>query len=289
MLADTTTTTDINLGVLAKGPKGDTGATGPQGPQGPKGDTGATGPQGPKGDTGATGPQGPQGPKGDTGATGPQGERGPQGIQGPQGKSFSIKKTYASVALLNANGPSDLSEGDFAMISSSVGDADNAKLYVWTGGKASLVTDMSGAQGIQGPQGKQGVQGVQGPQGIQGDQGAKGDTGLSGLSYKPYIASDGYWHLTVENPNGTITDPFAVTIVQSGTYDGLTTSGYYEIRTSSVTGGPSTETGVLKVISANGKIITQTMHTVSDAVWIRNKHNGAWTTWRNVTFWPKEG
>lgn len=88
---------------------------------------------------------------------------------------------------------------------------------------------------------------------------------------------------------GTITDPFAVTIVQSGTYDGLTTSGYYEIRTSSVTGGPNTETGVLKVISANGKIITQTMHTVSDAVWIRNKHNGAWTTWRNVTFWPKEG
>lgn len=77
--------------------------------------------------------------------------------------------------------------------------------------------------------------------------------------------------------------------MQSGTYDGLTTSGYYEIRTSSVTGGPSTETGVLKVISANGKIITQTMHTVSDAVYIRNKHNGAWTAWRNVTFWPKEG
>lgn len=52
---------------------------------------------------------------------------------------------------------------------------------------------------------------------------------------------------------GTIADPFAVTIVQSGTYDGLTTSGYYEIRTSSVTGGPNTETGVLKVINANEK------------------------------------
>lgn len=83
---------------------------------------------------------------------------------------------------------------------------------------------------------------------------------------------------------GTITDPFAVTIVQSGTYDGLTTSGYYEIRTSSVTGGPSTETGVLKVIDANKNIITQTMHTVSDAVWIRNKHNDAWTAWRKTTF-----
>lgn len=81
----------------------------------------------------------------------------------------------------------------------------------------------------------------------------------------------------------TIKDPFAVTIVQSGTYDDLATSGYYEISTSSVTGGPSTETGVLKVIDANGNIITQTMHTVSDAVWIRNKHNGTWTSWRQTT------
>lgn len=258
MLADTTTTTDINLGVLAKGPKGDTGATGPQGPQGPKGDTGATG---------------------------PQGERGPQGIQGPQGKSFSIKKTYATVALLNANGPNDLSEGDFAIIDSTVNDADNAKLFVWTGGKASLVTDMSGAQGIQGPQGPQGVQGAQGPQGIQGDQGTKGDTGLSGLSYKPYISDDGYWHMTVENPNGTITDPFAITAVTSGTCNGLTTSGYYGINSTSVNGKPNSETGLLKVINAGG-IITQTMHTVSDNLYIRNKHNGAWTAWRNVTFWP---
>lgn len=94
---------------------------------------------------------------------------------------------------------------------------------------------------------------------------------------------DNMWAL-IKPKIGTITDPFAVTIVQSGTYDGLTTSGYYEIRTSSVTGGPSTETGVLKVIDANKNIITQTMHTVSDAVWIRNKHNNAWTAWREITF-----
>lgn len=263
---------------IPKGNKGDTGARGPQGIQGPKGD---------KGDTGQTGPQGEQGIQGPKGEQGIQGQ---QGIQGPAGKPFGIKKTYATVALLNANGPNDLSEGDFAIIDSTVDDADNAKLFVWTGGKASLVTDMSGAQGVQGPQGKQGVQGTQGPQGVQGEQGATGATGMSGKSYKPYInKSDGHWHMTVDDPNDVLTDPFAVTIVQSGTYDGLTTSGYYEIRTSSVTGGPNTETGVLKVISANGKIITQTMHTASDAVWIRNKHNGAWTTWRNVTFWPKEG
>ena len=88
---------DINLGILARGPKGDVG---PQGPKGDKGDKGDTGPQGPKGNTGATGSQGPQGiqgpkgDKGDKGDTGPQGPKGntgatgsqgPQGIQGPKG------------------------------------------------------------------------------------------------------------------------------------------------------------------------------------------------------------
>lgn len=94
---------------------------------------------------------------------------------------------------------------------------------------------------------------------------------------------DNMWTL-IKPKIGTIKDPFAVTIVQSGTYDGLTISGYYEIRTSSVTGGPNSETGVLKVIDANGNIITQTMHTVSDNLYIRNKHNGAWTSWRQINF-----
>lgn len=276
-------TTDIDLGVVAQGPKGDTGDTGPQGPQGPKGDTGPQGEQGPQGI------QGPKGDTGDAGAQGPQGKQGiqgPQGVQGPAGKPFSIKKTYATVALLNANGSNDLSEGDFAIIDSTVNDADNAKLFVWTGGKASLVTDMSGAQGVQGPQGKQGVQGEQGPQGVQGEQGAKGDTGMSGKSYKPYInKSDGHWHMTVEDPNDVLTNPFAVTVVMSGSYNGLTTSGYYEIRTNSVTNGPNTETGVLKVINANNKIVTQTMHTISDNLFIRNEHYGVWTAWRQTTQW----
>ena len=88
---------DIDLGIIAQGPKGDKGDRGPQGPAGPqglKGDTGPQGPVGPKGDKGETGPQGPVGPKGDKGDTGPQGpvgpkgdkgDTGPQGIQGPVG------------------------------------------------------------------------------------------------------------------------------------------------------------------------------------------------------------
>ena len=94
---------------------------------------------------------------------------------------------------------------------------------------------------------------------------------------------DNMWAL-IKPKIGTITDPFAVTVVTSGSYNGLTTSGYYEIRTNSVTNGPNTETGVLKVINANGNIITQTMHTASDNLYIRNKHNGAWTAWREIAF-----
>jgi hypothetical protein len=109
---------------------------------------------------------------------------------------------------------------------------------------------------------------------------------MSGTSYKPYInKSDGHWHLTVDDPNDVLKDPFAVTAVTSGTCNGLTTSGYYGINSTSVNGKPNSETGLLKVINAGG-IITQTMHTVSDNLYIRNKHNGAWTAWRNVTFWP---
>ena len=116
-------------------------------------------------------------------------------------------------------------------------------------------------------------------------KGADGAPGMSGKSYKPYInKSDGHWHLTVDDPNGVLTDPFAVTAVTSGTCDGLTTSGYYGVNSTSVNGKPNGETGLLKVINAGG-IITQTMHTVSDNFYIRNKHNGAWTSWRQTTQW----
>lgn len=108
---------------------------------------------------------------------------------------------------------------------------------------------------------------AQGPKGDKGDTGATGATGMSGKSYKPYISkSDGHWHLTVDDPNDVLTDPFAVTTVTSSTCDGLTTSGYYGVNSTNVNGKPNSETGLLKVINAGG-IITQTMHTVSDSLY----------------------
>lgn len=147
---------------------------------------GKIGPQGEKGDTGAQGIQGIQGD------TGEQGKQGQQGVQGVAGKDFSIAETFPSVVSMSGD---HLTKGDFVMISSTVEDPDNAKLYLWNGTKFTFVTDMSGAtgikgdtgeqgiqgkQGVQGEQGKQGIQGVQGEQGKQGIQGVKGETGAAG-------------------------------------------------------------------------------------------------------------
>ena len=83
----------------------------------------------------------------------PQGEQGPRGFQGPAGKSFQIKKTFTSIADMNASKGEGFEDGDFTLISSTVEDPDNAKLYVWDGSQFNYVGDLSGAQGIKGDTG----------------------------------------------------------------------------------------------------------------------------------------
>lgn len=132
---------------------------------------GKVGPQGEKGETGPQGVQGIQGERGD------QGEQGPQGIQGVAGKDFSIAKTFPSVASMSGTG---LTNGDFVMISSTVEDPDNAKMYLWNGVEFTFITDMSGATGIKGDAGEQGIQGEQGIKGDTGPQGVQGIQGVAG-------------------------------------------------------------------------------------------------------------
>lgn len=145
---------------------------------------GKVGPQGEKGETGPQGVQGIQGERGE------QGEQGPQGIQGVAGKDFSIAETFPSIASMSG---ASLTKGDFVMISSTVEDPDNAKLYLWNGTEFTFITDMSGATGIKGDTGEQGIQGVQGikgdtgPQGIQGVQGETGPAGKDGTDGKDAV------------------------------------------------------------------------------------------------------
>lgn len=126
--------------------------------------------KGQKGDTGAIGP------KGDTG---PQGETGPKGEKGDTGEGFSIFKTYASVAAMNAD-KANVQQGKFVLIASNTEDVDNAKLYVKGATDFTFLTDLSGAQGIKGEKGNTGATGPQGPQGLKGDTGATGPQGSQG-------------------------------------------------------------------------------------------------------------
>ena len=78
--------------------------------------------------------------------------QGIQGAPGPQGEPFRIKKTYSSVAEMNADF-GNMNLGDYVMIASTVEVEDNAKLYTRGESQWIFITDFSGATGIQGPTG----------------------------------------------------------------------------------------------------------------------------------------
>ena len=74
----------------------------------------------------------------------------------PRGDPFEIAVEYASLSDLTSNNnptPSEYTpaEFDLAIITSSVEDADNAKLYMYNGSTWDFISDMSGATGPMRP------------------------------------------------------------------------------------------------------------------------------------------
>ena len=134
-----------------------------------------------------------------------------KGLKGDTGDAFHIKKTYASVAAMNADyGGTDTVVGDYVMVVSNVEDPDNAKVYIKGSSAWQFVVDMSGATGIKGDTGT-GITGasfsnyqltltfsdgtnyttpsIRGAQGIRGE---KGDHGV-----------DAYVHIRYSHTNPT--------------------------------------------------------------------------------------
>lgn len=74
---------------------------------------------------------------------------------GRAGKDFRIKKTYTSIAAMNADfSGTDVETYEFAMIDTgSVEDADTGKLYCKGESEWKYIGDLSGAQGIKGDTG----------------------------------------------------------------------------------------------------------------------------------------
>jgi hypothetical protein len=112
---------------------------------------------------------------------------GATGPTGPGGLGFSIAKTYTSVAQLTADtAPTGISAGQFALIDTGdANNAENSRLYVWTGSTYTYTSDLSGAQGIvgpTGPAGTDGIIGVNGATGPTGPAGAAGPTGPAGTA-----------------------------------------------------------------------------------------------------------
>ena len=187
---------DNDTGIHAQGATGKTGQDGKDGVTPHIGDNGdwfigdqdtnlpSRGVQGPQGEPGK---DGDRGPKGDPGTPGQQGA---DGKDGKDGKAFAIAKTFTSKADMSSDG---LTDGDFVMIASEVGDPDNASMYLWNGTEFKFIADFSGAQGVQGPKGEDGKQGPQGDPGQPGQQGAPGAPGKDGVT--PHIGNNGNWYL----------------------------------------------------------------------------------------------
>lgn len=151
------------------------------------------------------------------------------------GKPFRIKKTFASIAEMQAYTGTDVELYELVVITSNVEDPDNSKMYMKVPAPDNwfYVTDLSGAQGIQGPQGIQGIQGVSvtgavqnanytmtinfsdgtsyttpmSVRGVQGEQGIQGETGngIAGTTLNPDYT------LTIEFTDGSsYTTPISI-------------------------------------------------------------------------------
>lgn len=168
----------------AVGYTGSAGVNGYTGSVGYTGSAGSAGSAGSDGYTGSAGSAGSDGYTGSNGYTGSQGATGSVGFTGSQGNTglgFAIAKSYTSVAALTADtAPTGIVAGQFAIIETgSVDDADNSKLYLWSGTAYSYVTDLSGAAGITGPAGSVGFTGSAG----EGFAGSTGYTGSAGIGF----------------------------------------------------------------------------------------------------------
>ena len=93
--------------------------------------------------------------------------------------TWHISKTYSSISAMNSDySGTDVKVGEYVMIvTNSVEDADNAKIYLKGDSAYIYVADLSGATGIQGPKGDRGLQGIDGQRGADGAQGIQGIQG----------------------------------------------------------------------------------------------------------------
>ena len=194
------------------------------------------------------------GARGYAGSAGTNGTNGYVGSKGDTGLGFAIAKSYASVSALTADtSPTLITAGQFAIVETgNVQDAENSRLYLWSGTAYSYVTDLSGAAGITGPAGYTGsastVAGYTGSAGSNGSAGTAGATGYTGSQGAGYTGSAGTNGYTGSQgaPGNTGTTGYTGS---AGAFTGTTSSA---IVTTNSTASTSTTTGALQVAGGAG-------------------------------------
>lgn len=138
--------------------------------------------------------------RGEIGATGPQGATGDTG---PAGAPFTIYRTYATIALMEADF-ANVPDGSFVAIQSNVEDPDNTKLYLRGNSEFTFITDMSGATGIHGDTGETGPAGKAGAQIFMYHSGRNSNLSSSDCPAEPTLYGGFYVaDLLVDNPWAT--------------------------------------------------------------------------------------
>lgn len=138
--------------------------------------------------------------RGEIGATGPQGATGDTG---PAGAPFTIYRTYATIALMEADF-ANIPDGSFVAIQSNVEDPDNTKLYLRGNSEFTFITDMSGATGIHGDTGETGPAGKAGAQIFMYHSGRNSNLSSSDFPAEPTLYGGFYVaDLLVDNPWAT--------------------------------------------------------------------------------------
>lgn len=196
-------------------------------------------------------------------------------LKGKTGEGFKVSKTYPSIDAMNADfNNGDIPEGSFVMISSTVNDEDNAKLYVKGADEFTFIVDMSGASGVQGQSAyeiavENGYEGTEEEwilslKGSNGKRGTKWFTGvaISGAevsnsevaSITDAIAGDIYLNTTTgeyytasENENANIVWSYTGKLASNGNSQ----PGAIEVKE-----GDNTKTMTLRLIVSEGTILT---------------------------------
>lgn len=216
--------------------------------------------------------RGPQGPKGDTGATGPAGPSNADTLKDLGNYTATASSTTANAPTTGLPRTSGVSmtraynngyPTSYGNVLNVAGNGTGQLLLGWSGNDSTT-------------------------EHLWYRSHRDTSTGGWGTWQKIAYVSDLTWDNISGKPsipstfNGSITDT-------STDFNNLVTEGHYDIRFSPSTqgkNGPKDGNWGLLDVKVAGRMVVQTYYgDIGANVYVRNRYDGTWTAWREITFW----